>query len=434
MIDEYYFISDLHIGGDAELDICDFEPELIKFLQELERKKNAELIIVGDLFGFWELTKGDGIEKLKIIVENHRELFEQFRKTGEKIVITVIPGNHDYPLACTPDFIKVLAGYNICLEPYDHIIREVAGKKIWIEHGSQHDSFNRALKYGDPYVTPIGYYITSHITSIAGRHSEFGRGQWLRDLESVQPYEHIPDWLLSNYFYREMSPILRWIFLPFLLLFSVSLVAFIGMILEQEAILGTNIFNRQFLSSLGLFGKLFGLIVMVDFVIIIILILISIPVGFILHDILRTLRRYGLKQGVNINVQKTDVYKEAARRVFARDPTVGIFLFGHTHSPFLERVGDKVIINTGTWLKRLIRVRAWGKLLPDIYYPTFCLNYFRIFEDEGRIMVNYQQIYRRTASNLTALQKIMMLGKKPETANSIPDRTVLPGLINRASG
>ena len=52
---EYYFISDLHIGGDAELDICDFEPELIEFLKELEKKDiNTELIIVGDVLGFWE--------------------------------------------------------------------------------------------------------------------------------------------------------------------------------------------------------------------------------------------------------------------------------------------------------------------------------------------------------------------------------------------
>ena len=85
---EYYFISDLHIGGDAELDICDFELELIGFLKELEEKeKNTELIIVGDVFGFWELTGVEGVKKLETIVGNHRELFDQFRKTGEKITI-----------------------------------------------------------------------------------------------------------------------------------------------------------------------------------------------------------------------------------------------------------------------------------------------------------------------------------------------------------
>ena len=31
----YYFISDLHIGGDEALGTCDFEPELISFLDSL---------------------------------------------------------------------------------------------------------------------------------------------------------------------------------------------------------------------------------------------------------------------------------------------------------------------------------------------------------------------------------------------------------------
>jgi len=421
---EYYFISDLHIGGDAELDICDFEPELIEFLKELEKKeKNTELIIVGDVFGFWELTGVEGIEKLETIAGNHRELFDQFRKTGEKITITIIPGNHDYSLASEPVFLKALAEYNLRLEPREHIIREVEGKKIWIEHGNQHDSFNRAAKFGDPYVTPFGYYVTSQIVSTTGRHATFGKSQWLKDLESVQPLEYIPDWLLSNYFYREMSPVLRWIMLPFLLLFTVSMIAFVGMILEQEAILGTNIFNREFLDSFGIFGKLFGLILMVDFVIIIFLILLSIPLGLIYRDILKTLRRFGLKFGKGSSVEETDVYMEAAKKIFDRDPSVAVYLFGHTHNPSLRKVAGRVIINTGTWLKRLIRIRAWIRLMPDIYYPTFCLNYFRIYGENGRIVIKYQKILHKPPSGLTLLQRAMILGKKRKHIIRIPDRT-----------
>ena len=44
---EYFFISDMHIGGDGELQNCDFEIELIDFLKQLERKHGAELIIKG---------------------------------------------------------------------------------------------------------------------------------------------------------------------------------------------------------------------------------------------------------------------------------------------------------------------------------------------------------------------------------------------------
>ena len=31
----YYFISDLHIGGDEALGVCDFEVELIDFMDEI---------------------------------------------------------------------------------------------------------------------------------------------------------------------------------------------------------------------------------------------------------------------------------------------------------------------------------------------------------------------------------------------------------------
>ena len=56
--DTYYFISDLHIGGDGDLDQCDFEAELIAFLRRIaDGPLPAELIIIGDAFGLWELTE-----------------------------------------------------------------------------------------------------------------------------------------------------------------------------------------------------------------------------------------------------------------------------------------------------------------------------------------------------------------------------------------
>lgn len=426
MTEEYYLISDLHLGGDAALDFCDFEPELIEFLKKLERKdRTTELIIVGDLFGFWEITGVEGIEKLKTVLESHGELFEQFKRTGHNITITVIPGNHDYLLACDPAFIGLLREYKIVLEPKEHIIRTLGGRKIWIEHGSQHDSFNRAAKFGDPYVTPIGYYVTSHITTTAGKHADYGRRQWLKDLESVQPYEHIPDWLLSNYFYREMSPFLRWTLLPFLLLFTASLAAFAGMILEREGILDTRIFNRQFLASLGIFGKLFGLVLMADAVVIVFLLLFSIPFWFIFRDIKKMLRRYGLKAKDRLKVQKTEAYFAAARDIFARDPAVAVYVFGHTHTPLLKELDGRVIINTGTWLKRLTRIKARFRLLPDIYYPTFSLNYFRLHRRAGRIVIDYERIPRETPSGLSLLQRLVIAGKKRKMQFEIPARTDL---------
>ena len=53
----YYFISDLHIGGDEALGVCDYEAELIAFLEQLADPAEAtELLIIGDIFGLWEFT------------------------------------------------------------------------------------------------------------------------------------------------------------------------------------------------------------------------------------------------------------------------------------------------------------------------------------------------------------------------------------------
>src|SRR6516225_5307684 len=219
---KYYLVSDLHIGGDGALQHCDYTAEFIEFLKALEKEgPDAELLIVGDTFGFWELTLVQGVEKLDHIVTAHQANFNQLRTTGERIKITMMVGNHDYDLACNAAFAARLRAYNICLDKSLVLIRTVGDKKIWIEHGQQHDEFNAFPDYGNPYALPVGYFITESFVSGASRHSDFGKGNWLKDIRSVGTRQ-IPDWILSNYFYREMSTVLRWLLLPFLLLSAVT--------------------------------------------------------------------------------------------------------------------------------------------------------------------------------------------------------------------
>jgi UDP-2,3-diacylglucosamine pyrophosphatase LpxH len=153
-----YFFSDMHIGGDGELQNCDFEDELIEFLKSLEQHQDAELIINGDAFGLWEFTTLKGAEKLEALIDQQPRLFEQLKETGSKIPITLMPGNHDYELACYPEYIDRLKNYNLNLVPKVSITREIAGKKIWIEHGQQHDERNHMPDFGNPYAQPMGFF------------------------------------------------------------------------------------------------------------------------------------------------------------------------------------------------------------------------------------------------------------------------------------
>ena len=432
---EYYFISDLHIGGEGNLTICDFETELIDFLRLLENKTSStELIIVGDAFSFWEMTRTSPTEKLEIIIAQHPRLFKQFQRTGENIKITLLPGNHDYELACYDDFKQTLQAYNINLEAKEAITRQIQGRKIWIEHGNQHDSFNRIADFGNRAATPIGYYIVSQIVDGLVERSRLGKDRWLKDIESVYPNEEIPRWFFSNYFYKEMSIWLRWILLPFLLLLSVSILILVSAVLERVGIVSSGFFSKPwlgFLQNFGFAGKALdftvNLVLFIDTLFLVSLILVLIPLSFVFRDIQKTLRRYGFKGKKGLKIHKQSYYLQAAREVFARDKNVFAFVYGHTHQPSLTQISDRqnYVLNTGSWLKKLKRISSIFRFLPSVYYPSFQLNYFKIFVNHSNIEILYECIPKRVESGLTPLEKLAIAGRKKQKPISIPQRTIV---------
>lgn len=430
---EYYFISDLHIGGEGNLTACDFEVELISFLQLLESKNNpTELIIVGDAFSFWEMTRTSPIAKLETIIQEHPQLFDQFKRTGEKIKITLIPGNHDYELACYAEYKPLLQTYNIDLEAKEVITRSLQGQTIWIEHGNQHDNFNRIDDFGNPHVTPIGYYIVSQIVDGLVEKSRLGKYRWLKDIESVYPNEAIPHWFFSNYFYKEMSIWLRWILLPFLLLLSVSIIILISAVLERVGIVSDGFFSEPwlaFLQNFGFAGKALdftvNLVLFIDTLFLFGLILVLIPLSFVFRDVQKTLRRYGFKGKKGLKAQKQNLYLQAAQQVFEQNPDVFAFVYGHTHQPSLTLIGTRYVLNTGSWLKKLKRISSIFRFLPAVYYPSFQLNYFKIFVEGDRLEIVYECLPKQARPNLTPLEKLAILGRRKPRSIAIPHTTVV---------
>ena len=424
----FYFISDLHIGGDEALGTCDFEAELVAFLHMIAtRPEPTELVINGDAFGLWEFTDIEGLQKLETLIGQFPTIFEAFRKAGEGISITLLPGNHDYEIACYPEFVDVLKDYNIDLARTVEITRTVAGRTIWIEHGNQYDAFNRMPDFGNPYAQPIGYFITSNMVSGAGKRSAKSRTNWLKDIQSVYPTEQIPYWVLSNYFYREMSPLLRWILVPFLLLLSVTLVVMAGAGLESLGITKTNVFldNRLF-GALGYFGSLVQLVLTVNASILTMMAALAVPLWLLSRDVRRTLKRFHvLEESEDLAAIKETDYIDAAREIFARDPQVAVFVYGHTHAPSVRRVEDRAIVNTGTWLKRLEHVPVRFGRLPGVFVPSFNLNYFRIAAEDGRIVIDYHKIDKAPPRELNLLQRLLMSRRPRAATEAIPARTLL---------
>lgn len=428
MTKEYYFVSDLHFGGDGQLQLCDFAAEFIEFLTMLAKGGNdAELILAGDTFGFWELTTVEGPEKFDEIVRHHQAIFEQLRRTGERVPITMMAGNHDYDLACDPVFGAKLAGYNITLDTSISLTREIGGRKIWIEHGQQVDSFNASPAYGDPYALPSGFFITENFVGTASKSSVFGRSDWLKDIRSIA-VEAIPEWLASNYFYREMSALLRWVLLPFLVLWTVTGVALVAQALKLLGVFDVNVvLDNPLLRSLGIFGNLVQWILRISMTVWFFVLAVAAPLYLILRDVRRVITRFKIfpDESAEPNSDKNGIYLERAREVFRDHPDVCAYVFGHTHDAFLIEEGGRVVFNTGTWLKILRRVPARFHLLPAVYDPTYRLNFFKAFESDGQIVIDYVEVPKKAAKELTLLERVVTLGRRPRGGSFIPPRTVL---------
>jgi UDP-2,3-diacylglucosamine pyrophosphatase LpxH len=417
----YYFISDLHIGGDEWLRDVQFESELIGFLERLETTdEDAELIINGDTFGLWEFTGCEGAEKFDVLLERYPELFEQLRATGKNVQITIIPGNHDYELAAHEEYVDRLAEWNVALEQDVAITRSVGDADIWIEHGMQEDANNRIPDFGNPYANPLGYFVNRHFTSKAGQLSGRGRYNWLRDIQSVTPMERIPEWVVSNYFYREMSPVLRYASLPFLLLFNVSIGYLLLVLLAVTDIWSAPlVVVHDGLVDLGLVGSVIDAVLAVNIAVTVLLTAVAVPLYVYVRDVRKTLARFGLF-GVR---EQTDPYLDRARSVFEANPDVVAFVYGHTHRASVRRLDGRAVINTGTWLKRFTPTAARLGLLPPVFHPSFRLSYYRITAEEGAVVVEYDEVDKANPSELSALERLV--SKRPRRESEIPERTVI---------
>ena len=423
----YYVISDLHIGGDEQLERVDFLDELLVFLRQLKTMdEDVELVINGDAFGLWELTHLEGIEKFDHLVSTYPELFDQLRATGEQIDITLIPGNHDHDLAAYEGFVEAFEAYNVELVPALGLDRPIGDRLIRFEHGHQQDPNNRIEDFGNPHVTPLGYYYNTHVISRSGRLSDRGRFNWLKDLQAVTPTERLPLWLLSKYFYREMNPALRYAFLPFLLLFNISAIMAILAGLDLAGIWSMPADRTAaILAEFGQAGATVYLLLTVNVAVAGILLLVGIPMYLIIRDFRRTLDRFGIME-TDLTVDPKSPYILAAESVFDTRPETVIYCYGHTHRPKIIQLGDRLLVNTGTWLKRLYRRDVVTGLLPPVFYPAFQLCAVRIAHDENGITVDFERVEKPNPSReeLTRVERLLTLGREP--APELPDSVTIP--------
>ncbi|MXR52069.1 phosphoesterase [Halovenus sp. WSH3] len=423
----YYVISDLHIGGDEQLEQVDFLDELLAFLERLaDTDEDAELIVNGDAFGLWEFTTIDGVEKFDTLVESYPELFEQFRETGRNVDITLLPGNHDHELAAYDAYVDRFAEYNVDLVQDQSMRRTLDEQAIHFEHGHQRDPNNRIEDWGNPHASPLGYYYNTLVTSRAGQLSDRGRYNWLKDVQAVTPTERMPVWLFSKYFYREMNPLIRYSLIPFLLLFNISLVLAVFAGLDLAGVWSTPVDAvTAFLGQFGSAGAAVWVVLVLNVTAVGLLVLIGIPLYFIRRDIRQTIDRFGVFE-TELTVDAASPYIDAAGEVFETHPETGVFCYGHTHRPRVNDVDGGLIVNTGTWLKRLHRRDGIIGVLPPVFYPSYQLLVVRMESAPGEgIVVEYEEIKKPSPATeeLTRTERILTVGREPEF--DVPERRIV---------
>jgi len=180
---------------------------------------------------------------------------------------------------------------------------------------------------------------------------------------------------------------------------------------------------EELLGFFGPAGQLVEFVLAGNLVIIVLILAISIPLAVFVWDARKTLRRFGLVRS-STGREPVEKYLDRARDVFASEPRVVVYVYGHTHRPSATEVDGRLVINTGTWLKRIHRVDPLLGVLPPVYYDSYQLNYFRLSAaDAGDVLVEYDVIEKPDPNDETWLQRL--LTRSPRRQRELPDKTVV---------
>jgi hypothetical protein len=140
------------------------------------------------------------------------------------------------------------------------------------------------------------------------------------------------------------------------------------------------------------------------------------------RDAMKTLRRWGYEDlDVVLKQRERRIAERAAQALDEHDAR--LYLFGHTHAEALQSLGGgRYLCNTGTWMKRMQRVKSRFHL-PPVYVPGFRLTY-ALLRCEGTLLRVEIRARRKTApTGLSWLERFSLLGvrlpRQPEEADAL---------------
>lgn len=173
-------VSDLHMGAGDRLDDFTDDPEFVQFIDSyVDNGVSTELILAGDTIEFLQVRLPDvddddysqeaAEHRISIVIAAHPAVFEALTRfiARPENLLTVLIGNHDFELhypAAKMRFREALG-----LAPDDSRLRfglSYHGGGIYLEHGNQHDSWNRFVNFAgisEPFEVVRGTQIVKEI-------------------------------------------------------------------------------------------------------------------------------------------------------------------------------------------------------------------------------------------------------------------------------
>jgi hypothetical protein len=310
---------------------------------------------------------------------------------------------------------------------------KVRPRTVYCEHGNQFDPANVVSDYTDPLDTPLGHHL---VTDFTRRIAPVGRltGELdLSDLKRIYPLVEIPRWIASRLFYDLMSRVLRYLLLPLLVAYTAyrAIAYYLASRAGSPATLWGDFPSLPEVQELFLDIYFFAILALI-------------VLGIFFIAVRRTLRRalsaFSSSSSAS-NQGKTGPGGDRAARILGavEKSTLGtegppmaddavpwppdVFVFGHTHTPSLEKLelpegGHTAVVNSGCWLRQLspVPARLHG---PPVFVSRFTCTHARVYLAEpeslegGRLEVELWERPKPSGQSLGRVERLAALGRIP---------------------
>jgi UDP-2,3-diacylglucosamine pyrophosphatase LpxH len=427
------FISDLHLASDPEKRDFFAQDELTALLDELiALPQPVDLIIAGDFFDLLQLTGGNREAVFRPALERPEnapmlERLRRFTATPRHRTIYLV-GNHDAEMGWNVPLRRYLLETGLVGEislAYAHTYGDGRGNGclVYCEHGNDYDGVNTIGDYTDPAVTPLGAHIVTDLVNYLeplGRHASLDAPTSIADIDNIHPLGVIPWWFLSNYFYRQVRRVVKYILAPAVILWLIFHLLPLYLLFDR---FGTGILARG-LGSLPDVEVILALMILAFDSSLIIFILVALLVRY---DFARMRRRFHIQDPDDIFRRGARHYRRTCEALVSGillpahwpddEPWTGadLFVYGHTHSQALTTIAvggqPRTFANAGTWTRKVIRMPTHLRL-PPVFVPTYELTYVVVQRAGAAMRVELWERPKALDYRLPWTERLATLGRR----------------------